>query len=132
MIAPDPGLTDLIAAHWTVHEIDDDGDWITCDCGERFAAPRDWAEHLKLVVEQHAIRRTAATVAIEDLLVKAVEQLVDTRTRAKKAEATVARAWSVIPNYSGESGGKATAEQVAWLDGVQHVERQLIAALRAD
>ncbi|MGQ5692113.1 hypothetical protein ACSVIA_20380 [Rhodococcus erythropolis] len=53
MTAPEPGLTDLIAAHWTWHEVDEDGDHIICACGTTYHNPQRWAEHLKFVVEQH-------------------------------------------------------------------------------
>lgn len=61
MTAPDPGLTDLIAAHdgWgyavglELYYCLGDG------CNLRFANLREWAEHVALVVEQHTNGRTA-------------------------------------------------------------------------
>lgn len=53
-------LTGLIAAHWTWHEVDEDGsDHIICACGTTYHNPQRWAEHLKFVVEQHANGRIA-------------------------------------------------------------------------
>lgn len=65
---PDPGLTDLIAAHdgWgyavglELYYCLGDG------CNLRFANLREWAEHVALVVEQHTNGRMAeleATIA---------------------------------------------------------------------
>ena len=59
MTAPDPGLTDLIAAHYTWREVDEGGDYLVCACGHYFRSRQTWAEHLKLVVEQHTNGRIA-------------------------------------------------------------------------
>jgi len=51
--APDPGLTDLIAAH-RLHT----GLQTQCECGIN-VSHEDWAAHVALVVEQHTNGRIA-------------------------------------------------------------------------
>ena len=51
MTAPEPGLTDLIAAH--IPEWSSFSEAFECPCGEFRGSAEEWAEHLKLVVEQH-------------------------------------------------------------------------------
>lgn len=55
MTAPDPGLTDLIAAHELNHESRDRN----CLCGHRSWGTDTHAAHLALVVEQHTNGRIA-------------------------------------------------------------------------
>ena len=61
MTAPDPGLTDLIAAHqesgqgrWLAH----DGVYMRCRCGQTMH-PIHWPAHVASVVEQHTNGRIA-------------------------------------------------------------------------
>lgn len=62
--APDPGLTDLIAAHWRsldllkMKYICSCGDWEYRD-DDRERACASWCGHVALVVEQHTNRRIA-------------------------------------------------------------------------
>ncbi|MGC0365034.1 hypothetical protein ABH922_003018 [Rhodococcus sp. 27YEA15] len=111
MSDPVAGLTELIAGHWTVHEIDDDGDWITCDCGERFATPREWAAHVAGVVQQHTTALNA---------------------RAEAAEATVARVEAIIPRVIQGLGRKATYIDVGYASGQKKVWADLRAALEGE
>lgn len=74
--APDPGLTDLIAAHTTNWErrcLGGDESYLQCDCGDEFEDELSWAAHLKLVVEQHTNGRIAeleaALRSVDDLIV---------------------------------------------------------------
>nr|WP_218681070.1 hypothetical protein [Rhodococcus qingshengii] len=119
MTAPDPGLTDLIAAHTTNWErrcLGGDESYLQCDCGDEFEDELSWAAHLKLVVEQHTNGRIAEldwdelVAAIPDgWELRESTQLEEVsrvrqrdleasqatterwRTRAQKAEATMAR-----------------------------------------
>lgn len=77
--APDPGLTDLIAAAL--------GDKImhTNGSGDR---NRAYAAHVALVVEQHTNGRITE---LEDGIMRAIHELIETRERAENAEATIAR-----------------------------------------
>ena len=89
-------LTGLIAAHWTWHEVDEDGsDHIICACGTTYHNPQRWAEHLKFVVEQHTNGRMTELEARVDEwsadLRKVVQARDEWRARAEKAEATIAR-----------------------------------------
>lgn len=169
--APDPGLTDFIAAdlrsHRWGHEYENaahedhilDGGCKVCRCDVDAIAAR-----ALFVVEQHTNGRIAELYEQRDNAIEAGLTAIDraenaeakvteleaerdsmtanyvtaiglrdmARDRAETAEATIARAWAVIPNYAVESGGKATPEQIAWLDGAQHVRRQLRAALEGE
>ena len=102
MTAPDPGLTDLIAAHdgwgYAVHlglyYCQGDG------CNLRFADLGEWAAHVALVVEQHANRRMAeleARVAELELLHQVDQDLfVQALTVANQHKATVARVTTAV------------------------------------
>lgn len=90
MTAPDPGLTDLIAAHeesgqgrWLAH----DGVYMRCRCGETMH-PIHWPAHVALVVEQHTNGRIAELYEQRDSAIEAGLAAID---RAEKAEATIAR-----------------------------------------
>lgn len=99
MTAPDPGLTDLIAAHrW------DDRRGI-CECmyspefgpGTRYErmGVKAWAAHVALVVEQHTNGRIVELEERVDEwsadLWKVVQARDEWRARAEKADATIAR-----------------------------------------
>ena len=75
----DPGLTDLIAAH--IPEWSSFSEAFECPCGEFRGSAEEWAEHLNLVVEQHA---TAGSKQWRAMFRTNLE-------RAEKAEATIAR-----------------------------------------
>ncbi|MER2244334.1 hypothetical protein, partial [Rhodococcus sp. (in: high G+C Gram-positive bacteria)] len=60
--------------------------WI-CSCGAE-GPERTHAAHVALVVEQHTNGRIAE---LEDGIMRAIHELIETRERAEKAEATVAR-----------------------------------------
>ncbi|MGM5068136.1 hypothetical protein EU244_025095 [Rhodococcus qingshengii] len=59
MTAPDPGLTDLIAAHICVEPL-------RCGCGFYVQSTEEWAKHLALVVERHTNRRIAEPEATSE------------------------------------------------------------------
>lgn len=92
MTAPDPGLTDLLAAHWTWREVDEGGDYLVCECGSYFSTSRLWAAHVALVVEQHTNGRIASGLGADpqDYEIAWAAKL-RWQARAEKAEATVAR-----------------------------------------
>ncbi|PCK27840.1 hypothetical protein CHR55_10170 [Rhodococcus qingshengii] len=109
--APDPGLTDLIAAHqagerWTDFEypsIFSDKPFVAttvtkmvnCSCGESMPAD-DHPAHVALVVEQHTNGRITE---LEASTRESVRVLVMERHRAEKAEATIARVRAVEAEY---------------------------------
>ncbi|MHD0300151.1 hypothetical protein RCF19_30045 [Rhodococcus qingshengii] len=142
MTAPDPGLTDLIAAHTLrVVELNEAVRYPECNgCDWVGGLVKDHAAHLASVVEQHTNGRTAELeAAVEHWKVRSqynydcgMVLANEANIRAETAEATIARVRAVLPNYSAEPGGKATAEQIAWLDGTKHVQRQLRAALEGE
>ncbi|MFJ7620040.1 hypothetical protein ACIQYZ_14690 [Rhodococcus erythropolis] len=93
MTAPDPGLTDLIAAH---QERPHHDGWI-CSCGVE-GPERIHAAHVALVVEQQTNGRLAEleaelAEAKDDKFYARVELNADAqwKARAEKAEATIAR-----------------------------------------
>ena len=105
---PDPGLTDLIAAHTTNWErrcLGGDESYLQCDCGDEFEDELSWAAHLKLLVEQHTHGRIAELEADRDQAIahdrqpyptawayeQACAALEKHRKRAEKAEAAIAR-----------------------------------------
>lgn len=106
MTAPDPGLTDLIAAHYTWREVDEGGDYLVCACGHYFASRQTWAEHLKLVVEQHTNGRIAELEAGVEHWKDRSQYNYDcgmvlaneAHARAEKAEATIARVEALRDN----------------------------------
>ena len=57
MTAPDPGLTDLIAAHREAWDSTDR--WTGCSCGNDELSYADHPAHVALVVEQHTNGRIA-------------------------------------------------------------------------
>ena len=121
MTAPDPGLTDLIAAHqsgdrwteFTYPPIFSDKPFVAtsvtkmvkCSCGESMSAD-SFPAHVALVVEQHTNGRTAEANVRARARVKAANKRASIRitqirkveaarfeaeARAAKAEATIAR-----------------------------------------
>lgn len=162
MTAPDPGLTELIAAHW--RSLDLLKMKYTCSCGDwefrdddRERACASWCEHLALVVEQHTNGR--ATELEWDALVAAIpdgwelresaqleevsrvrqrdleaSQATTTRwrARAEKAEATIDRVWAIIPRVIQGVGRNATYMDVGRASGKEQVWKQLRAALEGE
>jgi hypothetical protein len=111
--APDPGLTDLIAAHregepWTEYQYPSifsskpfvaysATKMVKCSCGESMSAD-SFPAHVALVVEQHTNGRIAEleaelAEAKDDKFYARVELNADAqwKARAEKAEATIAR-----------------------------------------
>ena len=86
MTAPDPGLTDLIAAHTLrVVELNEAARYPECNgCDWVGGLVKDHAVHLASVVEQHTNGRIAE---LEDGIMRAIHELIETRERAEKAEA---------------------------------------------
>lgn len=97
MTAPDPGLTDLIAAHTLrVVELNEAVRYPECNgCDWVGGLVKDHAAHVALVVEQHTNGRTAELEARVDEWSaeyrKGVQSRDDWRARAETAEATIAR-----------------------------------------
>lgn len=126
MTAPDPGLTDLIAAHW--RSLDLLKMKYTCSCGDwefrdddRERACASWCEHLASVVEQHTngriaeldwdalvaaipdgweLRESAQLEEVSRVRQRDLEASQATtarwRTRAEKAEATIVRVQNAL------------------------------------
>lgn len=46
MTTPETTVADVIKDHWTSYSVDAVGDYLECDCGERFSGPTFWAKHL--------------------------------------------------------------------------------------
>ena len=119
MTAPDPGLTDLIATHTTNWErrcLGGDESYLQCDCGDEFEDELSWAAHLKLVVEQHTNGRITE---LEDGIMRAIHELIETRERAEKAEATIAKVRGEVSAYSEIIPAVALADLRAALEGEQ-------------
>ncbi|KSU80774.1 hypothetical protein [Rhodococcus qingshengii] len=124
MTAPDPGLTDLIAAHKTRLG------GVLCECGW-IGGPGEWAAHVALVVEQHTNGRTAeleaAVVEAERQGVEQFNLLDETLTadrnriakRCNIAEATIARVRGEVSAYSEIIPAVALADLRAALEGEQ-------------
>lgn len=136
MTAPDPGLTDLIAAHQagdrrpkhtfttvgTLTIVTGAVTWVTCTCGE----PMELAQHpahVALVVEQHTNGRIAELEARVDEwsadLWEVVRARDEWRARAEQAEATVARVRGEVSAYSEIIPAVALADLRAALEGEQ-------------
>lgn len=102
MTAPDPGLTDLIAAHTLrVVELNEVVRYPECNgCDWVGGLVKDHAVHLASVVEQHTNRRIAELEAHAEYMGRELPNVaarIDSLTaRAEKAEATVARVGAVI------------------------------------
>ncbi|MDV8005024.1 hypothetical protein [Rhodococcus sp. IEGM 1318] len=111
MTAPDPGLTDLIAAH---QERPHHDGWI-CSCGIE-GPQRIHAAHVALVVEQHTNGRITELEAENRTLTFSVED--ETRDcegwkiRAEKAEATIARVRNALPNIEGTNPAGLTDKYI--------------------
>ncbi|MDV6273948.1 hypothetical protein R3Q06_10605 [Rhodococcus erythropolis] len=83
MTASDPSLTELLAAHLLTRGWSDGIEVFICmECGDEWWTASEFAEHLKMLVDQHDNGRIAA-VAIADAR--------RWEARADKAEATIAR-----------------------------------------
>ncbi|MFI8660753.1 hypothetical protein ACIGKR_12245 [Rhodococcus qingshengii] len=98
MTAPDPGLTDLIAAHDRLSQhIFEEGPRYRCTCG--WTQDVEWGDHspfpahVALVVKQHIARRIAE---LEASTRESVRVLVMERHRAETAEAAIARVRDVL------------------------------------
>ncbi|UUE23830.1 hypothetical protein LRQ08_21630 [Rhodococcus qingshengii] len=128
MTAPDPGLTDLIAAHW--RSLDLLKMKYTCSCGDwefrdddRELACASWCEHLALVVEQHTNGRiTELEAGVEHWKDRSqynydcgMVLANEANARAEKAEATIARVRAINP----ECGFVACTDLRAALEGEQ-------------
>ena len=90
MTAPDPGLTDLIAAHTLrVVELNEAVRYPECNgCDWVGGLVRDHAAHVALVVEQHANGRTAE---LEAELAEVTDKWGLISHHYRKAEAAIAR-----------------------------------------
>ncbi|MBJ7479243.1 hypothetical protein [Rhodococcus sp. (in: high G+C Gram-positive bacteria)] len=124
MTAPDPGLTDLIAAH-RLHT----GLRTQCECGIN-VSHEDWPAHVALVVEQHTNERIAEK---DRLLIGWRDHANAQQERAEKAEATIARVreirCGVCGNPLSEGSGNCASDA-----GRPHVydEADLRAALEGE
>lgn len=131
---PDPGLTDLIAAHR-------EGDYgrfgrQTCKCG--------WTgdshpAHVALVVEQHTNRRIAEleaelAEAKDDKFYARVELNADMqwKARAEKAEATIARVENALPEASTGFNPTLSEYDKGWERGQQSVAQYVRSAIAGD
>lgn len=112
MTAPDPGLTDLIAAEVDKHAPDGfvqmcipgtnssvDHEYCVCDePGPHVSYSQHVAEDLKLVVEQHTSGRITELYEQRDSAIEAGLAAID---RAEKAEATIARVEKLAQDMRG-------------------------------
>ena len=140
MTAPDPGLTDLIAAHYrhcVSEEIRLDPEtgihtkWIECTCvcgadtsvevtGDREAAVRIAdAEHVTLVVEQHTQGRIAENTGLRRELADEQQRQSDASAELRVLRATITRVRGEVSAYSEIIPAVALADLHAALEGEQ-------------
>jgi hypothetical protein len=159
-VMPDPGLTDLIAAHYrhcVSEEIRLDPEtgvhtkWIECTCvcgadtsvevtGDREAAVRlADAAHVALVVEQHTNGRiTELEVAVEHWKDRSqynydcgMVLANEANARAERAEATIYRVKNALPNVEGINPASSHYDK-GWDRGQQILTEHIQSAITGD
>ena len=100
MTAPDPGLTDLIAAHQVTRGWSDGIEVYIClECGDEWWTASEFAEHVKALVEQHTNGRTAELYEQRDNAIEAGLAAID---RAENAEAKATELEAELEKYRAE------------------------------